>query len=809
MPQEGLTHGDTSLATGAAYLSPAKIYRRDEVIGRGNFGVVYKGYDNVERKVIAIKVLNLDTAENEVKDVQHEISLLSQLQQGDAQNIVRYHGSHLVGSRLWIIMDYCAGGSVRTLMAMGRIEERFTQVIVRESLIALAYIHKAGIIHRDIKAANILIKNDGRVQLSDFGVAAQISSNHPKRSTIVGTPYWMAPEVITEGATYNYKADIWSLGITIYEMATGQPPYADQDGMRVMLIIPRSKPPRLEGQQYSQSLKDFLSLCLNERPEERPSADELLKTRFIRVSRSVPTSSLRELISRFQSWKDQGNVRRSIALADNIKDGPGAQIGSDDEDDEKGEDDDIDKESVGWDFDIVNQGSLNAPELSDRRTSESSTSSDSDHATLSIENTRKLDYMHDRAIDADLNAETLRLASPFPMSKAASQSTRQNTTGMQAPVPQEPHPLLQLFSKDEASASAPPLALSLSTTSIEVPDGLQSPSSSGHGPATSSPVEIEIPTFEDMKALASVGANSTEASAPSGSKLNTRLFRSNSNAHSQSLHHPHAPPPLPLHAITSAPVLPPPPQPASTHIAASSPRVSPTSAVSQQAPQLPQIPQLPSLPSLSQLTQIAQTQHLPYTPQTPSFPPPHSFMQSPLPTPPMSTTSSAPATTNAGSMPTSGSSSSSRASSPKRMGHSQQTVATSPLKPRIVRHQPNLKIPIPPPQLPSAFWGQAQSQTQSAPALNQTAETVSPFAANKSIGIAQYGYSPNLSAHVQNSDLFPDIPALDILSIMTETQTKSKDEVVEQMARIFACLETGLEVLESGFNALKNEKNRI
>ncbi|KAK7207298.1 Pkinase-domain-containing protein, partial [Myxozyma melibiosi] len=288
--------------------SPAKIYRRDEIIGRGNFGVVYKGYNLIEKKVVAIKVLNLDTAEDDVKDVRHEVAMLSQLKHGDAQNIVRYHGSHLVGTRLWIIMDHCSGGSVRNLqLAVGKIEEKYTQVIVRESLIGLSFIHKAGIIHRDIKAANILIKNDGSVQLCDFGVAAQISANHPKRSTIVGTPYWMAPEVITEGATYNYKADIWSLGITIYEMTTGQPPYADQDGMAAMYLISRQKPPRLEGSQYSPMLKEFLTLCLNERFEERPSADELLKTRFIRACKNVPTSILKDLLAKYQTWQDKGN----------------------------------------------------------------------------------------------------------------------------------------------------------------------------------------------------------------------------------------------------------------------------------------------------------------------------------------------------------------------------------------------------------------------------------------------------------------------------------------------------------------------
>ncbi|ODQ63909.1 kinase-like protein, partial [Nadsonia fulvescens var. elongata DSM 6958] len=258
------------------------LYKREDVIGRGNFGVVYKGVDLRTKKVVAIKVLNLDTPEDDVLDVQREIALLSQLKQADALNVTKYHGSYLFGTRLWIIMDYCAGGSVRTLLKAGKVEERYTAIIARELLLALQYIHKAGIIHRDIKAANVLITKEGRVQLCDFGVAAQLSTNKLKRNTIVGTPYWMAPEVIMEGSAYNFKADIWSLGITIYEIATGSPPYSNQEAMKVILLIPRSKPARLEGSQYSPCLKEFVALCLDEQPDERPSAEELSKTKFIK-----------------------------------------------------------------------------------------------------------------------------------------------------------------------------------------------------------------------------------------------------------------------------------------------------------------------------------------------------------------------------------------------------------------------------------------------------------------------------------------------------------------------------------------------
>ncbi|CCG81014.1 PAK-related kinase Nak1 [Taphrina deformans PYCC 5710] len=289
-------------------------YTRHEVIGRGSYGVVYKGIHNSTKSAVAIKVLNLDTAEDEVADIQKEIVLLQSLKAGDAQNVVRYHGSFLNGTRLWIIMDYCEGGSIRTLMKSGRIEEKYIAIIVREVLAALNYIHRADIIHRDVKAANILVTNDGRVQLCDFGVAAQLAANHFKRNTFVGTPYWMAPEVISDGLSYNYKADIWSLGITIYEIATGNPPYADQEPMRAIFLIPRSTAPRLEGATFSMPMREFVAVCLSERAEDRPAATELLRTRWMKQISKVQTSLLRDLVVRYEGWRKSGGVRKSLAM---------------------------------------------------------------------------------------------------------------------------------------------------------------------------------------------------------------------------------------------------------------------------------------------------------------------------------------------------------------------------------------------------------------------------------------------------------------------------------------------------------------
>jgi len=269
---------------------PTADFQLVEKLGEGSYGSVWKATHTKTGTVTAIKRVPVD---NDLDEILNEIKIMKQCR---SPYIISYYGSYFKDNELWIVMEYCGAGSVSDLMRItGKtLNENQISVVLRDALKGLEYLHSVRKIHRDIKAGNILLNQKGEGKLADFGVSGQLSDNMAKRQTVIGTPFWMAPEVIQE-IGYDVKADLWSLGITAIEMAEGKPPYSNIHPMRAIFMIPSRPPPKLsEPDNWGKDFNEFIGRCLTKNPENRPTASELLQDAF--VKRTVDASVLNSLI---------------------------------------------------------------------------------------------------------------------------------------------------------------------------------------------------------------------------------------------------------------------------------------------------------------------------------------------------------------------------------------------------------------------------------------------------------------------------------------------------------------------------------
>ncbi|KAG2536970.1 hypothetical protein PVAP13_9NG240300 [Panicum virgatum] len=300
--RSGSTGGSGAAAGPPTFTVNPGDYRLMEEVGYGAHAVVYRAIFVPRDEVVAVKCLDLDQLNNNIDEIQREAQIMSLI---DHPNVIRAYCSFVVEHSLWVIMPFMTEGSCLHLMKISYqdgFDEPVIGSILKETLKALEYLHRQGQIHRDVKAGNILIDSAGIVKLGDFGVSACMfdrGDRQRSRNTFVGTPCWMAPEVLQPGTGYNFKADIWSFGITALELAHGHAPFSKYPPMKVLLMTLQNAPPGLDyerDKRFSKSFKEMVAMCLVKDQTKRPTAEKLLKHSFFKNAKP-PELTIKSILS--------------------------------------------------------------------------------------------------------------------------------------------------------------------------------------------------------------------------------------------------------------------------------------------------------------------------------------------------------------------------------------------------------------------------------------------------------------------------------------------------------------------------------
>ncbi|XP_052862446.1 myosin-IIIb [Anopheles cruzii] len=274
--------------------NPSERFELLDLIGEGTYGEVYSAKDKHTGRKYAVKIL--ESIADNIEEIEEEYLVLRDLSKHpnipDFAGLFLKRGTTVEDDQLWFVLELCTGGSVTDLVQGlrsrgARLSNNQIAYILRETVQALVFLHENHCMHRDIKGHNILLTESGHVKLVDFGVSSHLAATMARRNTSVGTPYWMAPEVIAceqqLDQSYDSRCDVWSIGITAIELAEGDPPLCELHPMRALFQIPRNPPPKLaHPEQYSSALSDFISECLVKDLEQRPFSKELVTHPFLK-----------------------------------------------------------------------------------------------------------------------------------------------------------------------------------------------------------------------------------------------------------------------------------------------------------------------------------------------------------------------------------------------------------------------------------------------------------------------------------------------------------------------------------------------